>query len=354
MEYLEEMKEIQNHLLEFIDSEEENQQNFDDLEKILKSRSSHFKSQELISVLNIISQIVDNHHRGPFFFDKIKQIINCYKEEIKQTFSNVKIYDFFKTNKRMLLLLINEDILQFNSTISEKEIENKDYFYIENLKLDLSQNFTKIPEKYEYKRLEGENDSYICELIRNDAVENFIIYINKNNIPLSMTIEKSIYETNPLFENTNPKLIEYSAFFGSIQILRFLIQNQVQLTQSLWIYAIHGKNPEIIHLLEENQIYPKDESYQECLEESIKCHHNDFALYFKDNFINNHYSNYFNNEIYYGFKYHNFQFIPIECKEKFCFYYAIEFGYYKLVKYYKNIEGLNINEIIILNQILFS
>ena len=73
-------------------------------------------------------------------------------------------------------------------------------------------------------------------------------------------------------------------------------------------------------------------------------------MYFLNNFIDksDDHSNYFKNEIYYGFHFYNFQFIPIELKEKINFFYAVEYDYDKLVKYfYKNIEGLNINEIII-------
>ena len=51
-------------------------------------------------------------------------------------------------------------------------------------------------------------------------------------------------------------LVEYAAFFGSIQIFKYLLVNQVKLIPSLWIYAIHSRNPEIIHLLEENNIEP--------------------------------------------------------------------------------------------------
>ncbi|KAK8838612.1 hypothetical protein M9Y10_032646 [Tritrichomonas musculus] len=120
-----------------------------------------------------------------------------------------------------------------------------------------------------------------------------------------MQIESSIYETNSFLQNKKLTLIEYSAFFGSIQIFRFLFQNQVSLARSLWLYAIHGENPDIIHFLEENQIHPKDENYKECLKESIKCHHNDFAMYFKNNYINEYNTqlNYYENEISYGFRF---------------------------------------------------
>ena len=51
-------------------------------------------------------------------------------------------------------------------------------------------------------------------------------------------------------------LIEYADFFGSIQIFNYLRKNGAELESSLWIYAVHGQNPEIINFLEENKIFP--------------------------------------------------------------------------------------------------
>ena len=95
----------------------------------------------------------------------------------------------------------------------------------------------------------------------------------------------SIFETNPFLIKRKASLIEYAAFFGSIQIFKYLQLNNVELTPSLWLYAIHCNNPEIIHLLEENHVIPEDKSYFECYKESIKCHHNNIANYIKDNLI---------------------------------------------------------------------
>ena len=135
--------------------------------------------------------------------------------------------------------------------------------------------------KFDKQRQIGENHSYICNLMRNDSVEDFIVYVNKNNIPLSSTIKPSFFETNLFLSKRNPTLIEYSAFFGAIQIFQYLKYNQVNLTPSLWLYTIHSKNPELIHLLEENNVEPNvNKTYDECLKESIKCHHNDIANYF--------------------------------------------------------------------------
>lgn len=48
-------------------------------------------------------------------------------------------------------------------------------------------------EHFEEKRQEGENDSHICSLIRNDSVEEFIAYINSNSISLSSKITPSFF-----------------------------------------------------------------------------------------------------------------------------------------------------------------
>lgn len=60
--------------------------------------------------------------------------------------------------------------------------------------------------------------------------------------------------------------------YGAIQIFKYLQLNRVPLTSSLWLFAIHGKNAEMIHL-EYNRVKPIDNSFDQCFKESIKCHH---------------------------------------------------------------------------------
>ena len=68
-------------------------------------------------------------------------------------------------------------------------------------------------------------------------------------------------------------------FFGSIQICRYLMFNILELQSSLWIYVVHSRNAELIHLFEENSIQPPENKFEKCFEESIKCHHNEIAQY---------------------------------------------------------------------------
>lgn len=68
--------------------------------------------------------------------------------------------------------------------------------------------------------------------------------------------------------------------------------NNAESTSSLWLLAIHSKNHEIIHQLEDNHVDPtvarnrkslnkkdKADNYAEFFKESIKCHHKENANY---------------------------------------------------------------------------
>ncbi|KAK8854373.1 hypothetical protein M9Y10_016935 [Tritrichomonas musculus] len=167
--------------------------------------------------------------------------------------------------------------------------------YVKNELLNKSEN---IFDNYDLKRQEGENDSHICSMIRNDSVKEFVSYLTRINYSLSSQITPSIFETNSfLIERKNTALIEYSAFFGSIKIFKYLM-SKVELTESLWLYVIHSKKEELIHILEEKKVCPpkfenkneeelneQNNEYLRCLIESIKCHHNNFADYIQNIFL---------------------------------------------------------------------
>ena len=60
------------------------------------------------------------------------------------------------------------------------------------LQKDLQKQEDDFMTKLYQKRLLGENDSHICQLIRDDSVEEFISYVNRTNISLSSKIIPSI------------------------------------------------------------------------------------------------------------------------------------------------------------------
>ena len=159
--------------------------------------------------------------------------------------------------------LFYPEIKDFNDEEIMKGIEE------ELLSIDIN-----IFDNFNEKRQKGENDSYICSLIRQDSIQEFVSFTTKLNIPLDSTINLSIFETNSfLNKQTKVTLIQYAAFFGSIQIVQFLRMNDVELEQSLWLYAIHSNNAEMIHFLESNMVSQPGPNYLECFTESVKCHH---------------------------------------------------------------------------------
>lgn len=218
--------------------------------------------------------------------------------------SNHELFQIFSKSKLILLILFDEKIIAPDRIISRYLLYKYDengtrychFFYpeiqqfvnqkaLENIKNEMLSIDENIFTEYEEKRHLGENESYICTLIRNDSIVEFISYVNKMRFSLESVIKRSVFETHKfLIENESTSFNEYAAFCGSIQIFKYLILNKIELKPSLWLYVIHSKNPEMIHTLEELNIETPD-SFKLCLFESIKCNHNDFANYIQNNLL---------------------------------------------------------------------
>lgn len=69
MEYLEKMKKIQNFILDYLDNEDDEEEKRNYVDFYIKQNQPDI--QDLKSILYLISKISKNHHRKPFFFDKI-------------------------------------------------------------------------------------------------------------------------------------------------------------------------------------------------------------------------------------------------------------------------------------------
>ena len=123
-------------------------------------------------------------------------------------------------------------------------------------------------------------------------------------------------------------LIEYAAFFGSIQIFSYLKNEGVEMNPSLWKFAIHGNNIKIINIIEENNIKPED-SFIEIFKEAIKCHHISIANYLDKKFIENSLEK---SVIIQALKYHNYAFIKENQIDQSFLYYLCKYDYPIFVK----------------------
>ena len=320
--YIEDKKNLYTTILKFLeetDEDNDEESKKETIQEIIKDQQIEGDVEEMRQFLEIVKSIGEHHHRDQQFNERMNQLLLQYKDQIKQTMSNSEIFHIFENNKKIVLFLIKKDIITISEEIYEEivnKVENNGnrywHFFIPELenfvgeekmkfvKNELLKKDANFLTNYEEKRERGENESHICSLIRQDSIEDFIIYLTSQNISPSSEILPSVFETNPfLIDNKNTTLIEYSAFFGSIQIFRYLLMSEAELTPSLWLYAIHSKNAELIRLLESTKVPPpkfhmkeKEEeeeksinNYEECFIESIKCHHNDIADYIENNFI---------------------------------------------------------------------
>ena len=335
--YFDKMKTIEKQILQLIDDDKVDQESFTKLITLFEDSKISENKHEFESVLYLLLKIANNYHRSANFFLKIDQIILFFKNEILKYYTNEEIYHFFKRNKRILLLLIENKILVLDVSIGDRMADQKDYldYFLPQLKPIVPVSFKdefllyvkELAGNFGDKQKAGENDDEICELIRKDSIDDFIIYIHKKNIALNSEVKPSIFETNQFLVGRDTSLFEYSAFYGSIQIFNYFRFNKIEMTPSLWIYAIHGNNYEIIHLLEENNIKPKDETYNECLKEALKCHNYDVAEYL----LGNYFKEYNEFAITQYIKYYNFQYLKEEYINQSFFYDFCQYKYFLVV-----------------------
>ena len=168
--------------------------------------------------LNLLSKISINHQRNSDFIKEKERILMFLKNDIiSKLSSNASLFNIFQKNKRVLLFLFKNNFLKIDEYVYNRLISNFDY--IEYFKPELLLYSTKqsiTDEIFEEAREKGENYSYLCELIRNDSIVEFITFINKENLSLqNAKIEFTCFETNQfLVENKSVSIVEYAMFFG--------------------------------------------------------------------------------------------------------------------------------------------
>lgn len=344
-EYLIKMRKIQKAILEFIESVDERETKFNDLIELVNDMKIRENCDDLKLLLHLIMVITRNHNRNQDFFSCIERILLYFKDDILKYYFNWEIFSIFKRNNKILLFLINSKMLTIDHYVKKrmKKAEHFYFFYPEMKKFlnesQIAKISPKIPEDNEKKRQIGENESYICGLIRNDSVQEFVSYVNKNNISLSKTtIPQSIFDTNNSINwRINLSLIEYAAFFGAIQIFKHLLFNKIELTPSLWWLVIHGKNDEIVRILIDNHIEPF--SYLGLFNEAIICHHNDMANYFKNNYL---FDQSYTNSLK-SLESYNFEFIQKDMINNLSFIDLCKHDYITLVKMLLQNGNIDIN-----------
>ncbi|OHT03307.1 hypothetical protein TRFO_29351 [Tritrichomonas foetus] len=104
--------------------------------------------------------------------------------------------------------------------------------------------------------------SQLLMMIQNDCIQDFQEIFIREKFNVNMKVTVSPYKHCKML-NSNPTIIQYAAFFGSIKVFKFLLLQKADLklkdknNNSLFTYAICGGNSEIIHLCEQEGLHSK-------------------------------------------------------------------------------------------------
>ena len=112
------MKNIEKIFSLYFSDEGNIEENFQNIIDFLNSHKITDNKYDFKLLLRFILKIANNHHRTPNFFRKLERIIQIIEGEMKQQFSNLEIFKLFESNKRILLYLIQNQILAVDESIA--------------------------------------------------------------------------------------------------------------------------------------------------------------------------------------------------------------------------------------------
>ena len=142
-------------------------------------------------------------------------------------------------------------------------------------------------------------------------------------------------------------LIEYAAFYGSIQIFKYLRSKKVIENNSLYTYAVHGNNLEIIDLIEKNNHKMMKRYCEQYLFESLQFHNNEMTNHIKNKYFSKGKSFYIEPLIKKSLKNHNLGFIDASLINESSFFYLTQYDYPLFVDILLKTKNINVNEKVI-------
>lgn len=293
-EHLNKMKLIQERILGYLDEEKNDEKSFEELIRNLDNQQIRNR-QDLNLILHLLSNLIDSHHQIPDFFKKIEQIFSAYQGDIQRYFTNSFLFNLFINSKAFLFYLFKIKIIkptkQIVKTICTHKFRKKNY-------VPYLYNYCLVPRRITYFGTEeineytseqflndcetGENNNYICKLIREDSVVEFIKYVSQTNVGLNTEINPTISESNLLLLDNTITIIDYAIFYGAIQIVKYLLLQNVPLNSHHWEFAMYSNNPEIFQLLSDNKVSFPYGNEVNLYKKAIKIHDMKLADYFYD------------------------------------------------------------------------
>ncbi|KAK8889561.1 hypothetical protein M9Y10_034311 [Tritrichomonas musculus] len=237
-----------------------------DISKIVEIINEEFTTKiSLRRVLSVLSSLL---YARPIYIYLYCQILQFISSKIKPLFDSHEISSLFE-NKSALLVFLQAKLITANSII--QKFDNRQFdinFFFPDIETAKKPKNIKTMQNDEY-RFYGHNEDNIAKIIRNDDVHSLNKALKLDELLLNSTIHTSRYETFDFVKSfgKKPSLIEYSAFFGRVNVFRYLLERGAVVSEVLPEFAVCGGSIEIIHSLEENKHLTFG---AECLQASVE------------------------------------------------------------------------------------
>lgn len=288
VELFEKYSELQNLLLSMDDEPKINEvKNFIDDNNLWKNKNKTLSTIRLIaSIVLVKPNLLDNAVKLLNLYDSIDMYSYNDFFSLDRTADKEVIY---RTQVILLLFILSKH----GSLIKEGKYGYYDSVFlkpVEFCKIDMyisfydSQDIKKLSDEDKIKkRNQLHSINQISDLIRKDDLDGLQSFISKNNYDISLQIPRSLFEMHDILNNATP--LEISAFYGSINCFKFLLNMSVKINyKRLLASSYAGGNYEIIHITE-NQC--QDEEIKkniDCLHQSILYFHDDLIDYYVQNY----------------------------------------------------------------------
>lgn len=263
---------------------------FGSIQRMLRGSKFYENKDLLFQFLCCLNSIANSRPiQLPLYCKFLKSII----PNIKDKFTSDELVIIF-TNKRMLLLLLKEKLVNIQTIINffvdsadilqyfceELQSADKNWFETQKGFYPILDKFLKKFKKEEHRENRNicQNEDLFARTIRKDDAEKLQELIAFTNRSFSLPIGSSPYEMCDEYVK-NSKMIEYAAYFGSVKSFKYLWMNGAAgFSVNLPRYAISGGNYDIIHITE--QLHTQYD--EDCLNEAIRFHRNDIVHYLID------------------------------------------------------------------------
>lgn len=304
----ERVKELSHHILSAVIYRVKNVATYADLLFLLQSKSDELPSLKNISkyAIDEIYKEISSERVERSSMQLIQFLSKCF---IRQVYTNAEIMDFIyrylrsKDARQISVLHIFSHFCYFIFDYDEKFYEQ----YL-NLIQKISPKDESSPVRLFLNELDGwkENNWFALKTFLSHDYSFLTLegsLITDNDTTLMDCLHQKSFSVNGLMQtnlftpssmlSTNPTIIQYTSFFGSIKCFNLLLSNGADINVESYEgcntvkFAAAGGNMEIIHILDQNKmnfkgashyssIYHNYESLVWCIDNKDKRHHSIF------------------------------------------------------------------------------